>query len=112
LSTDTDGLGQIPLLHLEPLPHGPDGGLKSGVHARSIPEPDWHVNVTRLKCIEVYVLAAQRLPTSPANTHMPQSGGDLSEPFADATALSEQDVSEHRTCGGPERTACDFGGSP
>ena len=44
LSTDTDGLGQIPLLHFQPLPHGLDRGSNPGVHAGSIAKPDLNVN--------------------------------------------------------------------
>jgi hypothetical protein len=44
LSTDSDGLGQIALLHFEPLPHGLDRGSNPGVHAGSIAKPDLNVN--------------------------------------------------------------------
>ncbi len=54
LSTDTDGLGQVPLLHLQSLPCGLDGGSKPSIHGRSIPEPDRDVNLRRLEDGKVY----------------------------------------------------------
>jgi hypothetical protein len=46
LSAYPDGLGQIPLLHVQSLPYGLDRGANPGVHGWSIPEPAPHVNLT------------------------------------------------------------------
>jgi hypothetical protein len=44
LSTDANGVGQIALLHLQPLPHGLGGGSNPGVHARSTAKFGTNVN--------------------------------------------------------------------
>jgi hypothetical protein len=58
LATDADGLGQILLLHAQPLPRGLDGGANARVHGQSIANPGPGVNLSGRKVAKVYELAS------------------------------------------------------